>query len=126
MMTNMAAGAAGITAELFHSRKGLAADQVESARSRVEEKAEKAAEEGSKELEESKVQPEELLESIKALAQNGAYSVRFEKNNDIEDVVVQIWDNEAREVLRQFPAEELVAFRSAFNEIIGNFVDTKG
>ncbi|PID74872.1 MAG: hypothetical protein CSB28_00940, partial [Desulfobacterales bacterium] len=30
------------------------------------------------------------------------------------------------EVIRQFPAEEIVKFRSSFKEMIGNLIDTKG
>jgi flagellar protein FlaG len=110
------------TAEQFNTQKGLAADQVETARSK---KDDKAAEEGSKPDKDKEVQPEELLDTIKALSEDGAYSVRFEMNEEISDMVVQIWDNEKQEMLRQFPAEEIINFRSAFQKATGNIVDTR-
>lgn len=97
-------------------------EQVEE--NRKKQDAAKAKE--AKSAEKSEVQPEELLDQIKGLTEDGLYSVRFEKNEDIADVVVQIFDNESKEVVRQFPAEELIKFRSSFKELVGNLVDTKG
>lgn len=75
---------------------------------------------------EQKVQPEELLDQIKALTQEGLYSVRFEKDDTISDLVVKIFDNKTQEVIRQIPAEELLNFKATFAELVGNLVDTKG
>jgi len=74
---------------------------------------------------ENKVQPEELLNQIKALTQDGLYSVRFETNESSE-LVVQIFDNESKEVIRQIPPEDLLNFKATFNELLGNIVNTKG
>ncbi len=82
--------------------------------------------EQTKPAEERNIQPEEILDQIKGLTEDGIYSVRFERNDDIADVVVQIFDNESQEVIRQFPAEEIIKFRSSFREMVGNLIDTRG
>jgi flagellar protein FlaG len=74
---------------------------------------------------EQKIQPEELLSQIKSVTQDGLYSVRFEQNNKSEDLIVQIFDNATQEVIRQFPAEEILNFKASFSELIGNVVSTK-
>ncbi len=73
-----------------------------------------------------KVQPEELLDQIKSLTQDGAYSVRFEKGDAASDMVVKIFDNKTQEVIRQFPAEEVLKFKANFADLVGNVVNTKG
>ena len=73
-----------------------------------------------------KIQPEELLDQIKSLTQEGMYSVRFEKGDELSDMVVKIFDNETQEVIRQIPAEELLNFKASFADLVGNLVDTKG
>lgn len=77
-------------------------------------------------VENPKVQPEELLDQIKSLTEEGLYSVRFEKDDMIGETVVKIFDNKTREVLRQFPAEELLNFKATFAEVVGILVDTRG
>ena len=72
-----------------------------------------------------KVQPEEFLSQVKALTQDGAYSVRFERSDQIADVVVKIYDNQTNEVIRQIPAEELMNFKVNFAEMVGSLVDKK-
>jgi flagellar protein FlaG len=73
-----------------------------------------------------KIQPEELLDQIKSLTQDGQYSVRFEKGDEMSELVVKIFDNETHEVIRQIPAEELLNFKATFEELVGNLVNTKG
>ena len=73
-----------------------------------------------------KIQPEELLDQIKSLTQEGLYSVRFEKGEETPDMVVQIFDNQTKEVIRQFPAEEVLNFKASFADLVGNLVDIKG
>ena len=73
-----------------------------------------------------KIQPEELLDQIKSLTQDGLYSVRFEKGDETTELVVKIFDNETQEVIRQIPAEELLNFKATFADLVGNLVDTKG
>lgn len=76
--------------------------------------------------ENQKVQPEELLDQIKSITQDGAYSVRFERSDEIADVVVKIFDNQTQEVVRQIPAEQLLNFKASFEELVGNLVNTAG
>jgi len=74
----------------------------------------------------SDLQPEELLDQIKSLTEDGLYSVRFERDDKMKDLVVKIFDNETQKVIRQIPAEELLKFKATFSELVGNVVDTKG
>lgn len=74
---------------------------------------------------ESKVQPEELLASIKSITQDGLYSVRFEQFKDTNELVVQIFDNETEKVIRQIPAEELMKLKMTIEELRGNLVNTE-
>ncbi len=73
-----------------------------------------------------KVQSEELIDQIKAVTNDGLYSVRFEKDDQVSDLVVKIFDNETQEVIRQIPAEEMLSFKASFAELTGNLVKTKG
>jgi flagellar protein FlaG len=73
-----------------------------------------------------KIQPEELLDQIKTVTQDGLYSVRFERGDASSELVVKIFDNETQEVVRQIPAEELLNFKATFEELIGNLVNTRG
>ena len=73
-----------------------------------------------------KIQPEELLDQIKSITQDGLYSVRFEKGEETSDLVVKIFDNETQEVIRQIPAEEVLNFKASFADLVGNLLNTKG
>lgn len=70
------------------------------------------------------VQPEELLDKIKSMTENGLYSVRFEQNQDVDEMVVKIVDTETNEVIRQVPAEEILGMKASLAELRGNIVDT--
>jgi len=72
----------------------------------------------------NQVQSEELLDEIKSLTDNGQYSVRFEKNDDLEELIVKIVDQETDEVVRQIPPEELINLSKHLRELQGNLVDT--
>lgn len=109
-------GNAGLTGP-----KVSVSDQIASQRKNIE----KVAEAPQASTESKKVQPEELLNQIKALTQDGLYSVRFETNESSE-LVVQIFDNESQEVIRTIPPEDLLNFKATFQELLGNIVDTKG
>ncbi len=76
--------------------------------------------------EQSKVQSEELLNQIKALTEDGVYSVRFEQDEDVQELVVKIVDNETEEVIRQIPPEELLNLTKTLQEMgfSGNIVNT--
>ncbi len=73
---------------------------------------------------EKSVQPEELLGQIKAVTEDGAYSVRFERNDNAE-LIVKIFDNQTDEVIRQIPADEILELRHTLEELRGNIVDTQ-
>jgi len=76
-------------------------------------------------VDQSRVPPEELLQQIKSLTEEGLYSVRFEKDRVADQLVVKIVDSETDEVIRQLPAEELIALRAALEDLRGNIVNTK-
>jgi len=74
--------------------------------------------------EQSKMQAEELLTEIKALTDGGLYSVRFEKNEDSQELIVKIVDQKTDEVIRQIPPEELINLSKHLRELQGNIVNT--
>jgi flagellar protein FlaG len=74
--------------------------------------------------EESKAQPEELLSQIKALTEDGVYSVRFEQEAESQELIVKIVDQESDEVIRQIPPEELLNLTKHLKELSGSIVNT--
>jgi len=79
----------------------------------------------SEQVEKSQVQPEELLKQIKALTEEGLYSVRFENDERASGLVVKIVDRENDEVIRQVPAEELLDLKVTLEELRGNLINTE-
>jgi len=73
---------------------------------------------------ENKIPPEELLNQIKTVTENGIYSVRFERDRATEELVVKIVDSDTNEVLRQIPPEELLTLSKHLRELSGNLVNT--
>lgn len=71
---------------------------------------------------EKNVQPEELLQNIKSLTENGLYSVRFETNKETNDVVINLIEQETGEVIRQIPPEEILGMRETLENLRGNLV----
>lgn len=71
----------------------------------------------------SKVQPEEILDQIKALTEDGAYSVRFERENRTDQMVVRLVDMESGEMIRQIPPEELLELHHHLKDLRGNLVN---
>lgn len=98
-----------------------ASEQIDNSRKNVKEEPEKS--QGKSDS--KNVQAEELLTQIKALTENGIYSVRFENDERSKELIVKIVDSETQEVIRQVPAEELLGMKAALAELQGNFVDTK-
>ncbi len=72
------------------------------------------------------IQPEELLSQIKALTEDGVYSVRFENDSDANELIVKVVDSKTDEVIRQIPPEELLDLTKRLNDLRGNIVDTEG
>jgi flagellar protein FlaG len=101
--------------------KATPAQEIDSQRKKQEDKAD----DPQVATKDSKVQPEELLASIKSITQDGLYSVRFEQFKDTKELVVQIFDNETEEVIRQIPAEELLELKMTIEDLRGNLVNTE-
>jgi len=97
-----------------------ASEQVDSGRKNVQDEPDKSQESADG----KKVQAEELLSQIKALTENGLYSVRFENDERSNQMVVKIVDSDTQEIIRQVPAEELLGMKAALAELQGNLVDT--
>jgi len=74
---------------------------------------------------EQQIQPEELLQNIKALTDNGSYSVRFEMYKDTNDLVINLVDNQSGETIRQIPPEEILGMRETLAALSGNIVETQ-
>lgn len=96
------------------------ADLVSEAR---KQKQEVAQDSGNKQ---QKVQPEELLQQINALTEDGVYSVRFENDKSSGNMVVKVVDRETDEVIRQIPPEELIDLTKRLSDLRGNLVSTEG
>jgi len=97
-----------------------ASDQVSASRKQAEDLVQ------SEQVEKKQVQPEELLQQIKSLTDDGLYSVRFENDERSHGTVVKIVNRENNEVIRQVPAEELLQLKSALEDLRGNIIDTEG
>jgi len=97
-----------------------AADKVEVAR----KEKEKAATEPQA-AEKNQLPPEELLKQIKGLTEDGIYSVRFENDDTVDELVVKIVDRDTDEIIRQIPAEEILELRAVLDDLRGNLVNTK-
>ncbi len=74
----------------------------------------------------TKVSPSEILENINRISQDGLYSIRFEKNDALDEFVVKIVDRETDEVIRQIPPEEILGVRASLLEFRGNIVKVEG
>lgn len=75
---------------------------------------------------EDNVAPEELVNHIKSLADNSVYSVRFENDDNTNEMVVKVIDNETDEVIRQIPPEELMGIMKNLRDLQGGIIDTVG
>lgn len=73
---------------------------------------------------EAKLAKEEILETIKALTEDGMYSVRFEKHRASNNLVIKLVDEQG-EVIRQIPAEEVLSIAQRLQELRGNVIRTE-
>ena len=101
-------------------QKVQATDQIDAQRKNKE----KAADSPQSSTAEKGIQPEELISQIKALTEEGLYSIRFEQNDNAE-LIVKIFDQKTDKLVRQIPAEELLNLAKALEDLRGNIVDTK-
>lgn len=111
--------ATGTTSET--PRVQLAAERAQAGRQRGQD----AAAQAPTSDEQKQIQPEELISQIKAITEDGLYSVQFE-SNDNNDLIVKVIDRETNEVIRQIPPEELQHLTERLQELKGNLVDTVG
>jgi flagellar protein FlaG len=94
-------------------------DQVSEARKKADDLVQ------SEQVEKKQIQPEELLQQIKALTEDGLYSVRFENDERANGLVVKVVDQENGEVIRQVPAEEMLKLKETLEDLRGNIVNTQ-
>ncbi len=80
----------------------------------------------SEQVEKKQVQPEELLQQIKSLTEDGLYSVRFENDERTSGLIVKIVNRENDEVIRQVPSEELLEISAALEDLRGNLINAEG
>lgn len=99
----------------------VAADKVAAVRKKKEEPVEETQATGKA----NQVQPEELLKQIKGLTEDGVYSVRFENDENADQLVVKVVDRETDEVIRQVPAEEILELKATLEDLRGNLVNTQ-
>ena len=57
--------------------------------------------------EKSKVPQEEIISKVKALL-DGSYSIRFERDQSTQSVVIRLVDTQTGEAIRQIPPEEFL------------------
>lgn len=96
-----------------------ASERVDAVRKEKEEVAQEP------QVEENQVAPEELLQQIKNLTEDGLYSVRFERDERVNQLVVKIVDRDTDEMIRQVPAEELLNLSAILSDMRGNIVNTE-
>lgn len=72
-----------------------------------------------------KINPEEVLDKIKALTENGVYSVRFENDERNEKLVISLVDADSGEVIRQIPPEEITSAGEQLQNLRGSLIDAR-
>ncbi len=114
----------GITLASGRSRAdfSMAPDEVKNKRDSIESMASEAGSDAANKS--NGIQSEELLQNIKALTEDGIYSVRFEVDDPTNDLVINLIDQEG-EVIRQVPSEEILGTRKMLAELRGNILETE-
>lgn len=103
---------------------GAAQQQPPSSAENIERNRHKAESEPELADTEKIVAPEEVLDKIKALTDNGVYSVRFENNEQSKDLIISLVDSDSGEVIRQIPPEELFGLSEKLTNLRGSLLDT--
>ncbi len=121
---NIEAITTGSTGFFRASAPGAGADQVQRNRdlAKKDPTAEAQPEATSRA---NQVQPEELLQSIKSLTDNGAYSVRFEMHKETNEMVINLIEQETGETIRQIPPEEILGLHKALADLRGNLLQAE-
>lgn len=111
-----------LSSTITSQKSSLPAEQVDRVRKQKEEVPDKLASAPSS----AKSLPsEELLGQIKALTENGTFSVRFE-TNDRKELIIKVVNSKTDEIIRQIPPKELIELTKHLKEHPGNIVDTAG
>jgi len=100
-------------------RSAQAAEVVERDRSNVQDKGA-----SSEDVARKKVHTEELLDKIKGLTEDGAYSVRFELNKNLNQLVISVVNPKTEEVVRQIPPDDVVKMMEFMQDFRGQLVDS--
>ena len=114
----------GVTLSSGRSRAdfSISADEVKDKRNSVDSMV---SDPGSDEAHKKNgIQSEELLQNIKALTEDGIYSVRFEIDDATHDLIINLIDKDG-EVMRQVPSEEILGTRKRLVELRGNLLETE-
>lgn len=104
-----------------NSRSMLAAENIDEKR-RAQKSGSFTAPEP--EVEKQEVAPEEVLDKIQSLTENGSYSVRFEMNDNSNDMIIKVVDQNSGETIRQHPAEEVLNMKKNLTDLRGNIINT--
>ncbi|WP_319548157.1 flagellar protein FlaG [Desulfogranum marinum] len=91
---------------------------------KVEQEQQQVKEQPQADSSDSNIQQEELINQIKSLTEDGVYSVRFERDDTANELVVKIVDHETDEIIRQIPSEELLNLSKHLQDLSGNLVNT--
>lgn len=70
------------------------------------------------------IAPEEVLNKIKALTDDGIYSVRFENDEQSKQLIISLVDADSGELIRQIPPEELIGISEKLTNLRGSLLDT--
>lgn len=73
-----------------------------------------------------KVLPTEIQDKIREISKGGLFSVRFEKSDKIDELIIKVVDRQTDEVILQIPPEEILGMRASMLEIKGNIVRSEG
>lgn len=114
------------TAESIRAAEGPAARRLKldsEIRQQSGDSGSKEARAAGQKQEDDRMAPEEVLDRIEEISEDGVYSVRFEKNEDLNRLVVKLVDRKTDEVVRQIPPEEILGVKAKLREYAGNIVN---
>lgn len=106
------------------SAMSAGAEKIERHRSTADKKLE-AGDSTETQAKADKVQPEELLQNIKALTDQGSYSVRFEMYKETNDLIINLVDQQSGEIVRQIPPKEILGMHKMLEDLRGNLLQTE-
>jgi flagellar protein FlaG len=74
----------------------------------------------------NRIQPEEILNKIKDLTEDGMYSIRFELNKEADKLIINLVDKESGEIIRQIPPDELINAAIKLRDYRGIIIESEG